>query len=86
MLPGTRAQATSTAARILSPGRGHHNITFRSLYGFDPITIHVSDDPSASPAAEGCLDRMPAGHNDIHSTLMIREVGKVVKFGQGKII
>ena len=47
----------------------HGYSPFRSLYGFDPRTIHVSEDPSASPAAEEWLDRMTAVHNDIHNTL-----------------
>src|SRR6187402_2230712 len=47
----------------------HGYSPFRSLYGFDPRTIHVSDEPTASPAAKEWLDRMTAVHNDIHNTL-----------------
>ena len=47
----------------------HGYSPFRSLYGFDPRTIHVSEDLSASPAAEEWLDRMTAVHKDIHNTL-----------------
>jgi len=47
----------------------HGYSPFRSPYGFDPRTIHVSQDPSASPAAEEWLDRMTAIYKDIHNTL-----------------
>jgi len=47
----------------------HRYSPFRSLYGFDPRTIHVSEDPSASPTAEESLNRMTAVYNDIHNTL-----------------
>jgi len=47
----------------------HRYSPFRSLYRFDPRTIHVSEDPLASPIAEEWLDRMTAVHNDIYNTL-----------------
>ena len=47
----------------------HGYSPFRSLYRFDPRTIHVSEAPSASPAAEEWLDRITTVHNDIHNTL-----------------
>ena len=48
----------------------HGYSPFRSLYGFDPQTIHVVDDYQlSSPAAEEWLDRMVTVHNQIHDTL-----------------
>jgi len=42
----------------------------RSLYGFDPHTIHLSDDHEfSSPAAEELLDHMTTVHNQVHDTL-----------------
>jgi len=48
----------------------HKYSPYRSLYGFDPHTIHLSDDHEfSSPAAEEWLDRMTTVHNQVHDTL-----------------
>ena len=48
----------------------HKYSPYRSLYGFDPCPIHVSDEHElGSPAAEEWLDRMTTVHNQIHDTL-----------------
>ena len=47
----------------------HGYSPFRSLYAFDPRTIHVSDEHTASPTVEEWLDRMTAGYNDIYNIL-----------------
>ena len=53
---------TSTTTHSYSP--------YRSLYGFNPRTIHLDNDYElSSPAAEEWLDRMTTVHNQIHHTL-----------------
>ena len=53
--------STSTTTHGYSP--------YRSLYGFDPRTIHFDNDYElSSPAAEEWLDRMTTVHNQIDDT------------------
>ena len=53
---------TATTTHKLSP--------YRSLYGFDPRTIHLDNDYElSSPAAEECLDRMTTVYNHIYDVL-----------------
>ena len=53
---------TATTTHKLSP--------YRSLYGFDPRTIHLDNDYKlSSPATEEWLDRMTTVHNHIHDIL-----------------
>ena len=53
---------TATTTNKLSP--------YRSLYSFDPRTIHLDNDYElSSPAAEEWLDRMTTVHNHIHDVL-----------------
>jgi len=48
----------------------HKYSPYRSLYSFDPRTIHLSDNYTfSSPTAEEWLDRMTTVHNQIHNTL-----------------
>jgi len=48
----------------------HQYSPYRSLYGWDPRTIHLDNDYElSSPAAEEWLDRMTTVHNQIHHTL-----------------
>ena len=48
----------------------HGYSPFRSLYGFDPRSVHLTNNSEVkSPAAEEWLDRMVAVHNQIHDTL-----------------
>ena len=48
----------------------HGYSPYRSLYSFDPRTIHVDNHYElSSAAAEEWLDRMPIVHNQIHDTL-----------------
>ena len=53
---------TATTTKGYSP--------YRSLYGFDPRTIHLDKDYEvSSPAAEGWLDRLTTVHYQIHDSL-----------------
>ena len=48
----------------------HGYSPFRSLYGFDPRSVHLTNDSEVkSPAAEEWLDCMVAVYNQIHDTL-----------------
>ena len=48
----------------------HGNSPYRSLYGFNPCTIHLDNDYElSSPAAEEWLDRITTVHDQTHDTL-----------------
>jgi len=48
----------------------HKYSPYCGLYGFDPRTIHLSDEHEfSSPATEEWLDRITTVHNQVHDTL-----------------